>query len=88
MNSFWTFLQLIFVILQVTSLALYALLPAPWSDTVLVAMILFSLIIGVVIWWWSRRNALTAPFRQPFLSSDSWAETAPLQTILALHQSL
>ena len=71
MNSFWTFLQLIFVILQVTSLALYALLPAPWSDTVLVAMILFSLIIGVVIWWWSRRNALTAPFRQPFLSSDS-----------------
>ncbi|HAS23627.1 MAG TPA: hybrid sensor histidine kinase/response regulator, partial [Idiomarina loihiensis] len=71
MNSFWTFLQLIFVILQVTSLALYALLPAPWSDTVLVAMILFSLIIGIVIWWWSRRNALTAPFRQPFLSSDS-----------------
>ena len=71
MNSFWTFLQLIFVILQVTSLALYALLPAPWSDTVLVAMILFSLIIGVVIWWWSRRNALTAPFGQPFLSSDS-----------------
>ncbi|WP_417435093.1 response regulator [Idiomarina abyssalis] len=71
MNSFWTFLQLIFVILQVSSLALYALLPAPWSDTVLVAMILFSLIIGVVIWWWSRRNALTAPFRQPFLSSDS-----------------
>ncbi|RUO73374.1 response regulator [Idiomarina ramblicola] len=71
MNSFWTFLQLIFVILQVTSLALYALLPAPWSDTALVAMILFSLIIGVVIWWWSRRNALTAPFRQPFLSSDS-----------------
>ena len=71
MNSFWTFLQLIFVILQVTSLALYALLPSPWSDTVLVAMILFSLIIGIVIWWWSRRNALTAPFRQPFLSSDS-----------------
>ncbi|MCK7459929.1 response regulator [Idiomarina aminovorans] len=71
MNSFWTFLQLIFVILQVTSLALYALLPAPWSDTALVAMILFSLIIGIVIWWWSRRNALTAPFRQPFLSSDS-----------------
>jgi len=71
MNSFWTFLQLIFVILQVTSLALYALLPAPWSDTVLLAMILFSLIIGIVIWWWSRRNALTAPFRQPFLSSDS-----------------
>lgn len=71
MTSFWTFLQLIFVILQVTSLALYALLPAPWGSTVLVAMILFSLIIGVVIWWWSRRNALTAPFRQPFLSSDS-----------------
>ncbi|MDV6317081.1 response regulator [Idiomarina sp. HP20-50] len=71
MNSFWTFLQLIFVILQVTSLALYALLPAPWSDTALVAMILFSLVIGAVIWWWSRRNALTAPFRQPFLSSDS-----------------
>lgn len=71
MSSFWTFLQLIFVVLQVSSLVLYALLPSPWSDTVLVAMITFSLIIGIVIWWWSRRNALTAPFRQPFLSSDS-----------------
>ena len=70
MSSFWTFLQLIFVVLQVSSLVLTLYSSSMErhrsgrNDNV-------SLIIGIAIWWWSRRNALTALFRQPFLSSDS-----------------
>ena len=71
MTTFWTRFQIGFIAFQLISIISYLILPAPFSDYVLLTSVVVGLIAGTVIYTWTRQTSLTSPLRQPFLTASS-----------------